>query len=296
MAKRGIEFGGDISGAFAATGMMQGVVTSMKTGAYVGSALKYTHAVLADEFDQSLDLTARMAPNLYKHVYEWGMVGLPAGRLWRHNLRGRSRNRTATFEFMPSKVPVPVPKTLTTPGKSGRTVKEGVHIFVWKAPILEYGLTVHIAPKNAKTLVFVMPSLDPDYTYEASRDRAAGRNTGIMFTKGPVTAIPGEKVKGAFTTYFSMWWSTQGPERFDQKIRAELERDMQGVQYTGYIEGFRVGRAKSKSFSILTATGARGNNSRVFRKAQREAEQYYRGLAGKYDRQAAIRRRKLYGV
>jgi len=74
------------------------------------------------------------------HVYEYGMRGNPAGRLWKMHWAHRKDGATGNIFFMQSKRPTQVgdgidPRIADSAAKVGRTIAQ--HIFPDKAKILE---------------------------------------------------------------------------------------------------------------------------------------------------------------
>jgi hypothetical protein len=83
------------------------------------------------------------------HVYEPGMVGDPSGRLWNINMTGVANNKVISWKWKAATQPNLVGKYAPKP--IPKDTRQRVHIFVWKAPILETGATVVIpAPTDDK--------------------------------------------------------------------------------------------------------------------------------------------------
>jgi hypothetical protein len=168
-------------------------------------------------FETAMDSVARLSPDSYHHMYEWGQsygsretVGIPQYRLWKLNIIGSGGNREVSFTFLPSHRPTPIEEELLQPGKGGRVVNQEVHIFTWKAMVMEYGMPVTIEPKIAKTLVFV--------------DDETGK---LIFTKRTIRTVPGkDKLTGNFTTFYLGWWTGVAPGIFDERIKRRLEEDI----------------------------------------------------------------------
>jgi hypothetical protein len=276
-------FNADSSGAYGAMGYIAGIAKSVNTAAYLDSVVTYTHATLATFFDNWLDALARTSPREFQHVYEWPndfrqyeqTVGMPTARLWRHTLKGGSGTREASFRFMPSKTFVPVDPLLLSPNpRTGRVVKENVHIFELKAAAMEYGLGISLRPKLAKYLAFPSGNVRP------------------MFTKGPVNYTAGGGVtKGKFTAAYLAWWTTQAPQHFDKDIRPVLEKGL--VDQAAMGEAIAMGgRVSTKNVSI-GATAER--NAANFNKAEALAKSKMKANQEKYINAAAARRFELYG-
>jgi hypothetical protein len=235
------DFTADTSGAFGAMGYIAGITGQVKTQAYLDSVVTFTHATLATFFDNWLDALARTSPREFQHVYEWPThfrmyeqtVGNPGARLWRHTLKGGSGTREASFQFLPSKTFVPVDPLLLSPNpRTGRVVKERVHMFELKAAAMEYGISVSLRPKLAKYLAFPSGNVRP------------------MFTKGPVNFTAGGGVtKGKFTAAYIAWWSSQAQGHFEKDIAPTLSKDL--IDQAGMNTAISLGgRATVKNFSI----------------------------------------------
>lgn len=205
-----VEFSMDPGQTGIVNGYISGIATSVSTRQYADSAVQYAADTLSFLFEQDMDNAAQAAPNLFYHVYNWGdsyndrsKVGLPAFRLWKLITTGSGRNRQVGFTFLPETVPSPIEPELIEVG-----VKEDIHIFTWKAPVMEYGLPVTIAPKLSKILVFFQ---DGD----------------IRVSKKPITTVPGYRTTThMFTGFFLSWWQSVAPSTFDNLVRPELERDV----------------------------------------------------------------------
>lgn len=85
-----------------------------------------------------IDVKARMSPNKFHHVYEWGQVGNSSARLFKFNSKASNKNIIFTGEFLPSKS--------ISVGSS--------EAFVNKASIMENKISIIIEPKNSSVLAF----------------------------------------------------------------------------------------------------------------------------------------------
>lgn len=207
----------DISEASATLGYISGVAASIMDRTYLDSVIEYTSDTLAAKFAISADAAARMSPNAYFHMYEWGReygsrenVGIPQRRLWKLVSTGNGAHRVLGFTFLPSTRPVPIEPELLVPGKKGRTVNTDVHIFTWSALVMEQGLQVTLMPKLTKNMAFV-----------------ASDGT-LRFTSKTIRTNPGEisGVAGNFTNFYRSWWASAGPSIFENEIKPGLEFDI----------------------------------------------------------------------
>lgn len=274
---RGVSIGADISQAAAAAGYISGISSTVKTKRYLDSATSYAFSELALAFGIAIDTYAQMNPERMHHVYEWGdsyhdysNVGNPGARLWYIMSSGSGGKRAVSFAFNPSRKPVPIHPELLEPGKTGKTVKEGVHIFTWKAPVMEYGTTVTISPELGEFLA--LPS---------------GKPGEPIFTKKTIRSVPGRGgTMGMFTSFTLGWWRTSALDIFENDIKPRLERDIGDEAW--------LNRALSRSRRQKKITvGVAGEME--FRRGQQMAKQSLEQKSLNYISSAAIRREELYG-
>lgn len=258
-------------------GYLDGLSTSVSSRAYINSALDYTYDTLSERFGIAIDAAARLATKNYHHVYEWGeswgddsTVGNPFYRLWALESVGKGNKRTVGFTFLPSHRPSPVNPILEEEGESGRSVNTEVHIFTWKAPIMEYGLTVTINPQLTDYLAFV------------------GEDDEIKFTKETIHTKPGKGGSiGSFTGFFLKWWGG-GPAAtvFETDVRPVLERDLASeASLTAVLSKYR--RKKNVNVGLASYT--------AFNDGKRAAQRDFKKKSTKYISEAAERRYDKYG-
>jgi hypothetical protein len=132
---------------------------------------EYKTAVrLIFEFGQYMDMMAASNPHRFHHVYEWGMVGAPEGRLFELTATPTGGSTIITYQFQNSVVP-----------------NENGVIFAQKATVMESGQSVTIDPSGPVPI-----------------------NNGEMFRVGPFTFIPGgEDTNGAFRETFMLYFTTR---------------------------------------------------------------------------------------
>jgi hypothetical protein len=210
--------------------MVNSVAYTLNTNAHVNELITSAHRIISSQFIIHMSQVAFSSPQRFEHMYEWGRVGDPNSRLWKHILRGAGSNRSATFDFKASRKAVPI-----KPSKQKVGVQSN-HIFVWKAPILELGLPVRISPKLASTLVMDFPK---------------GAST-LTYTKRTIY-IPRQgssEVWGSFTNEFMRFFSGGIPREL---IKTELEPKIKsGVRQAIKIGISRLnGKAKSKTIKIV---------------------------------------------
>lgn len=184
--------------------MVNSVSYTLKTNAHINELITAAHRIVSNEFVMYMSQTAFNEPKKFEHMYEWGRVGDPNSRLWKHLLRGSGSARMATFDFKASKKSVPVKPIKQEVGVQAN------HIFVWKAPILELGLPVRISPKIASTLVMDYP-----------------KGAGVLTYTKRTIYIPRQgnsEVWGTFTNEFMRFFGGSRPHEI---IKTQLEPKIQ---------------------------------------------------------------------
>lgn len=202
---------------------MEGISTTMKSNYYVEDVMTLAHDMMANEFDLAMDIMYAKAPRMFHHVYEWNSLAGQEpgmGRLWKHSFDGSGKSRVASWSWLNSKKPVPTPvqraqndadpMSQLSAEQLSRFSKRR-YFFPMKAPVMEYNQSVHIAPTNGKMIVFpVWDEMRP-----------------LRVSKGLTVHDPGgAETSGSFTTAWVGWWSTKGPDVFDDVVRVIVERDI----------------------------------------------------------------------
>lgn len=220
----------DAAQAGALVGFLEQFSTEMKTDRHLGPVLNYAHAEMSTDFIGWMSLQASGSGHArFHHVYEWGEVGNPDARLWRDVLVGRGANRLATWTWRASKKVVPV-----DPEAADKGVK-AVHIFTWKAPVMEYSTDIHIHASEKGLAFFTENSEVLGYT----KADIIVRNPG------------GPAVKGSFTAAYAEWWGGGGAATaFETRIRRILENDLGKMPIEQTVARYR--RPRTKKFIINT--------------------------------------------
>jgi hypothetical protein len=175
----------------------------------------------AESLNKYVDAKARGNPNALHHVYEWGQVGNPAGRL---------------FEIEP----IPGPNVIRFSGRflASESVSDTATTpFIYKAETMENGITIVVAPHFAEYLKFEV-------------------NDTLVFTKNAITIEHpgGDAVAGSFgrvvdsffTTYFTN--SLLQPFLKNLAIAHGFKQNFpQGVRSGGYSIGVKAGRIYLRS-------------------------------------------------
>lgn len=177
--------------------MIRSIDVALKSASHVNDLITSANTIINGAFIVHMSQASVSNPELYKHMYEWGRVGDPNAKLWRHKLRGAGAQRVTTFEFKASQKSVPI-----SDEKKAVGVKSN-HAFIWKAPILELGLPVRIRPRIAKVLV-----MDPKWA------------DGLIFTSRIVNiSRQGDpRAWNAFTKEYTKWYTSGIPETLIRNI------------------------------------------------------------------------------
>jgi len=169
-----------------------GGLEELKNPSVLTQLSKAIFSITGERFVIDVDNYARLNPKKMHHVYEWGQIGSPAGRLF---VVERSQilygNLVVSTNFLQSKMPVPISPELLTPGKTGKVVSRR-NIFRNKAEVMESGTPV---------------------SFSAKRVLAFMGNNGITFIK-PGTQVNilhpgGINTKNAFASYMLEWYTTK---------------------------------------------------------------------------------------
>lgn len=253
MTKSSANFNVNGEGLEAVAGYINGMTKEVQTDQYIGSVINFVHARLAPEFDRHMDRKAQANHSAFHHVYEWpssfgsnDTIGQPQYRLWRQNIKGNGRQKTAGFYFIASKRAVPVNPVLAEPGPTGNHVRIGFHRFAWKAAVMEFGMQVSISPQLGEWLALV-PS----------------GSSKIAFTRKTITQQGGnDQTRGAFTREFVTWWAKDAGNYFDEYLAPRLSEDL--------IKEGSLSRISSKNTSKSLTISA-GSEKAAYNKAMREA-------------------------
>lgn len=260
----------DLIEAGEALGAVAGMSSTVRTSRYTGAVLEYAHGEMAREFDQHMAIQAEMKPALYHHVFDWRDDGDNVSRqLWRHKLSGRGASREATFEWIAAKNPIPTPEQYKEMGEKRfalipdeelAKLSKRRYFFYWKAPIMEYGMSVRIKPRWSKVLFIP--------TGNASRPF-------ILRDQQVLVDNPGGATRGAFTHQYTSWWSRQGKAVFERSVQRAVVEHLE--------ESVRAGtkkRARQKTVSLSTAA----DFNTAFAAGAELAEAYLSGKAESYRR------------
>jgi hypothetical protein len=281
MARKYVGFNVDTSEGDALTSYMQQLSAKMSTPAHIGPVLRYVHSELASEFALHMAAMAPANPSAFHHVYEWNRIGDPTQRLWRDVLRGGGNNRFATFEWRASRTVVPVREDAIAVNKDGNPAGSGelpkqIHVFVWKAPVMEYGEDIVIGPKRGKFIVY--------YTGPYSTNGQLYQE--VNFSTKPITVMNpgGTAVKGAFTREYVRWWAGGAAAQvFNQRLSRVIEMNTKQAAEAGLSS---IGsRRRNRTFTM----GTMGSSTAAKAAGKAAAEKAMSRLTGNYIEQAIAR-------
>lgn len=222
--------------------VIDAVSVTINSDVHVNDLVKASNTLITGEFVLHMSSAAVSEPLKFGHMYDWGMVGNPQGRLWKHILRGRGRTRQLSFDFKASTKAVPVAPRLSAIG-----VKNN-HIFTWKAPVMELGLPVRISPVLAQALVFEAKEVKRG----ASSTGTSYASDGIVFHKGTIAiskAGPAE-AWGAFTNEFNSWFRSGMPEQIIKTQLAPIIDQTIRTAVAGKLKSIGGLKTKPKTFTL----------------------------------------------
>lgn len=154
---------------------------------------KAIFSITAKRFLKDLATAARSDPRKYHHLYEWNKIGSDPSRLFIMKASSvKYGNLKIVFVPVKSRIPVPISKTLATPGPTYKSVSAR-HIFRDKMEIMESGKPVHIMTK--KTIVF-----SPD------------NNELVFVPKNHIVNIVnpgGKQTTGALREFSNIWYASK---------------------------------------------------------------------------------------
>lgn len=223
-------------------GMMEG----LKQRDYMDDLLRSAHAKVSVDFNRAA-MTAAMGGANFKHMYEYGTVGIndsglanyasgmnKNARLWENVITGGGGRKTISFTFLPSKKNVP-PHDFEELGIDPSTapplkVDTGERKYKWpsKAAVIESGADVKVKPRWSKMVFVPIKTEGMPARYFGDPDR------GYVWTKEGHTYSPGESSGGTgkFTTFFTTWWSTTGGELMGDEMMDTVNRQLKEVSAT----------------------------------------------------------------
>lgn len=226
------------------TNILDAVSVTLLSTVHVNDLVTAANAIVTGEFVMHMSNKALSEPAKFGHMYEWGMVGDPNGRLWKHILRGSGANRQLSFTFKASVKTVPVAPRLADLG-----VKRN-HIFTMKASVMELGLPVSISPVIAKMLVFESKGIGAG----AGNGNGYVRD-GIVFHNGPIVIAKqgNSDTWGSFTTEFGQWFRSGMPEEILNQTLYKITTGTIRSLISSKLAKLRITKAKPKTFTLTPA-------------------------------------------
>ena len=232
--KGSIALNADFTSMASAVGAIKEMTATVKTDRFLTPLVEATHATLSNKFDIHMDMLAEATPSRFHHVYEWRLVGDAAGRLWRHQLKGRgSSNRFASWAWKASKTPILTPmERAENPNDPMSDLSEDKvasfstrqYVFMWKAPVMEYDTEVTIRPKYSDQIAF--PS-------SVKPGKVIGMEEATVSNPG------GSATTMAFTAEWVRWWTTQAPLEFEDTLSKEIKAGIENATIAAVKRGSR---------------------------------------------------------
>lgn len=262
------------------TSALDSLHAQMNTDRHLNRVTKAAYEILSEQFNMTTHLVAGMSVGEYHHVYEWEHVGVPGFQLWKNRLGGRGGNRTVTWDWRASKTTVPTTTTVEgeprfTPSPTFNPEKlKRIHVFVWKAPIMEYGIAVSIRPKLGHVLVF------PNNDLLGGQYRARGPSP-VTFTPHPVRTVPGSEVQGNFTTWFVGWWGGGTAQNILNHQFADDRDSAFRRIFESKMKNEIGGKMRSKSFTMTPDSVAARRGKNIARAIAGDMEHNYIKMAAK---------------
>ncbi len=209
-----IIYSADLSPIANFTKMIEVAANELEDDSFQEEVIDAASTMAMSRFATQVDIAAAASPKRLHHIYEWGEIGMPTGRLW-NMVWTPGRNRVIGFNFRPSQKPVPHPEA------TGHTQ----HVFRWKAPVMEDGRSVTVMPGEKGFLAFME---DGEWHY----------------TRSAVTIQPGQHTEGQFTILWNQYWSSQADQVVQSEFSEPYERQL-GSLFDRLISNIKPGNAKS---------------------------------------------------
>jgi hypothetical protein len=190
----------------------------IRRGALTEQVINASFGVMDKDFNRYVAALAATKSAHLSHMFDWGMIGSPSGRLWKTKMIGSQSNRVVVFSYLPSKKKVPLDPEAGTRRR---------HVFVHKAQAFENATVVRISPKQAKYLAFINRSKGAGRmegqgkVFQRTDD--SGRPFGPTFSqKTSVIKAGNGQFEHKFTTAFVSFWNA--PNSQLQAIADKLAR------------------------------------------------------------------------
>lgn len=255
----------------------------MNTDRHLNTVTRAAFEVLAEQFNMATHVAARAAVGEFHHVYEWEHIGFPGFQLWRNQLNGRGGQRRVTWGWRASKTTVPTqtniyggPRFEHSKGFDPEKLNR-IHIFVWKAPMMEYGVRVTVRPKLSNVLVFPNPDLKGSGAF-------GYQPKPVTFSPHPVTSTPGEQVQGNFTAWFVAWWGGGSAQQIVEGIFSDKRDEAFKKIFNARIDASPIFKTRGKAFRIIPDSEAARAGKNVARAIAGDMEHNYIAMAARRKR------------
>lgn len=277
-----VEFQADFSPLIDSMGYFDAMAESVKNPGYTHELMHVAHGVAQKEFN--VMAAAAGATGSIAHMYEWGTQGInkgrsnmrpnpmdPRARLWTEVFNPSGLGGTLTYTFRQSLAIVPKP-TVAQTGMTPFVISQmSDHVFKWKALVMEMGETVHIVPKEAANLMVPQYKNKSDAPEDLTGHYDEKVKRGYIMTKGPITATPGRRVAGNFTSFWTNFWESRGQQMMEESLESQILEDFEaGIEAQGR------GQLRPPVLSVKAAVKAKSKKVQTEAKAKAKA----RRLAG----------------
>lgn len=218
-----IEWGEVEAGISAIHGAMQGVA-GMQVKRELSPRIRSD--VLKD-FGRQADLFASKPGSGIAHVYEWGMEGQYAGRLWKGVPSGSGSTARVTFTFLPSTATVLLGGDEQSDAAQRRDAEKAgaeraYHVWTNKAADQEY---------NSRFVITAGTSPESVVQPGSSKKRGTASPTKFLLiydqNGNPLFRrrwINYSEYTGNFTTFFENFWEHEAPRMVEAELVAGFER------------------------------------------------------------------------
>lgn len=276
MTRRGSQFEVDPREVLVVAETMKALNVTLNTDRHLDHVTRAAFNTLEEQFSMTTHLAARNNPLAFHHVYEWEHIGEPGFGLWKLQMNGRGGERTISWTWRASKTTVPTTTTVTgekkfIPFKGFDESKlNRIHIFVWKAPMMEYGATVEIRPELSERLVYPNPGLEGT--------RAGGPKT-VTFSPHPhrveVSDQEGSSTLGKFTGWFTAWFGGGEANAVLEGIMDKRRDKVFRESFERRISSHPTLKTKHKNFSFRPDAGVAADGKALARAIARDLEHDY---------------------
>lgn len=175
----------------------------IRRGALTEQVINASFGVMDKDFNRYMAAAAANDSMHLSHMFDWGMIGSPSGRLWKTKMLGTQSNRQVAFSYLPSRKKVPLDPEAGTKRR---------HVFTHKAMVFENATVVRISPKQAKYLAFINRSKGagsmegPGRVFQ-NKDRSGNVYGPTFSQKTSVIKAGNGQFEHKFTTAFVAFWN-----------------------------------------------------------------------------------------